>query len=412
MADFIEVNADLHMHGLYSGAVSKEMVPKKIAEQAPLKGLHLVGSADILHDKWCKLVREEFKVLDGDILEAANGTKFILQTEVEDSSRVHHIILFPDFSKVQEVREKLKHKCKNLDSDGRPKLWLNGEELAEICIDAGCLIGFSHAFTPYFGLFSKFNSYKQCYGSKWNKIYFLELGMSADTKMADRISELHNLTFTKNSDAHSPWPNRLGREFNTLRLKEITFDEVAKALKREDGRKCVLNVGFNPLEGRYHKTRCTGCLSFFEPKEAEKLRWKCFNCGKPIKKGVDYRIEELADLPLGKHPEHRSEYKYVVPLSEIIALALDIKNAWSVKVQDTWKGFINKFGNEINVLLNVDIKELASFNEAVAEYIKCFREEKIQYIPGGAGVYGKLVKPGTSLKISNQKDNQKSLSDF
>ena len=412
MKDFIECNVDFHMHGLYSGGVSNNMIPKTIAEQAPLKGLQVVGSSDILNNRWIKLVKEQLKIIDEDILEADNGTKFILQTEVEDKNRVHHIILFPSFSKVEEVREKLKDKCTNLDTDGRPKLWINGEELAEICVNADCLIGFSHAFTPYFGLFSKFDSYKKCYGSKWNKIHFLELGLSADTNMADRISELHNLTFTSNSDAHSPWPNKLGREFNTLKIKEISFDEIAKALKKENGRKCVLNVGFNPLEGKYHKTRCIGCLGFFDPKEAEKLNWRCINCGKPIKKGVDYRIEELSDLPLGKHPEHRPEYKHIIPLSEIIALALDINNAWSVKVQNIWKKFVDKFGNEINVLLNVDIDELSNVDEKIAEYVKFFREEKIKYIPGGAGIYGKLVKPGAEVKIDKIDIKQKSLDEF
>lgn len=412
MPDFIEVNADLHMHGLYSGAVSHDMVPSKIAEQAPLKGLQLVGSSDVLHDKWRALLKDQLKVVNDSILQSNNGTKFILQTEVEDNNRVHHIILFPSFSKVEEVKEKLKGKCKDLNSDGRPKLWVNSEELAEICIDAGCLLGFSHAFTPYFGIFSKFNSYKQCYGSKWNKIHFLELGLSADTDMADRISELHDLAFTSNSDAHSPWPNKLGREFNTLRLADISFDEVAKALKHESGRKCVLNVGFNPLEGKYHKTRCAGCLAFFEPKDAALLKWRCSSCGKPIKKGVDYRVEELADLPLGSHPDHRPPYKHIIPLSEIIALAFGISNAWSVKVQAIWKEFVDKFGNEIDVLLNVSVDDLSKVNPKVAEYVGFFRDGKIRYIPGGAGVYGKLIKPSEDVKINKIKTGQKSLQEF
>lgn len=412
MSDFIECNVDLHMHGLYSMAVSKNMVPQTIAEQAPLKGLNVVGSSDILNQRWINLIRGQLREVDEGILEADNGTKFVLQTEIEDSNRVHHLILFPSFSKVEEIREKVKNKCKDLDTDGRPKIWMSGEELTEICDDAGCLVGFAHAFTPYFGLFGKFNSYKDCYGDKWNKIHFLELGLSADTNMADRISELHNLTFTSNSDAHSPWPNKLGREFNTFRIKEINFDEIVKALKRENGRKCVLNVGFNPLEGKYHKTRCTGCFTFFEPKEAEKLRWKCYKCGKSIKKGVDYRIEELSDLPLGECPEHRPNYKHIIPLSEIIALAFDIKNTWSIKVQGMWKQFVDKFENEINVLLNVDIDELGKINQKVAQYVDFFRNEKIDYIPGGAGVYGKLVKPGEEIKLDKAKIEQKSLGDF
>jgi len=412
MADFIKVNSDLHVHGLYSMAVSKQMIPKVIGEQAPLKGLGLVGTGDILNGKWIKLVKEQLKEIDDGILEHENGTKFILQTEIEDANRVHHVILFPSFSKVEEVREKFKGKCTNLDSDGRPKIWLRGEEIAEACLDSGCLLGPAHAFTPYFGMYSKFDSYKECYGDKWRKIHFLELGLSADTGMADMISELHDLSFLSNSDAHSPWPNKMGREFNSFLVKEVSFEELGKALKRESGRRCVLNVGFNPLEGKYHKTRCMGCLTFFEPKEAVGFNWRCPNCGKAIKKGVDYRISELAGVGLGVHPDHRPEYKYVIPLSEIIGLAMGIKNAWSMKVQSEWKRFVQRFGNEIRVLLSASYEKLEEVNREVAEYVQFFREGKIKYVPGGGGVYGKLVPPGEAVVVKEFKEKQMSLGEF
>ncbi|MDP7141651.1 MAG: TIGR00375 family protein [Candidatus Woesearchaeota archaeon] len=413
MADYIRCNADLHLHGLYSGAVSSSMIPKTIAEQAPLKGINLLGTADILNARWVKLVKKQLKDIGNGILEHENKTKFILQTEVEDNNRVHHIILFPEFSKVEEVKEKLKNKCKDFDTDGRPKIWLNGEELAEVCLESGCMLGFAHAFTPYFGLYSKFDSYKDCYGKYWKDIHFMELGLSADTNMADRISELHNLTFLSNSDAHSPWSNKMGREFNTFKIKEVTFNEIAKALKREDGRGSILNVGFNPLEGKYHKTRCTGCLTFFEPKEAVKLNWKCPQCRKSIKKGVDFRIEELANLNKDAHPNHRPPYKHTIPLSEIIALALNTKNAMSNKVQNIWKQFITKFNSETRILLNAKYEELETINPTIAEYIQYFREDKINYIPGGAGIYGQLVPPNKPMQeLKTYNTSQKSLADF
>ncbi len=413
MSDFIKVNTDLHVHGLYSMAVSKQMLPKTIGEQAPLKGLHLVGTGDILNSKWIQLVKEQLKPVEGKgIWEHENGTKFILQTEIECANRVHHIILFPNLSSVEEVREKFKSKCKNLDSDGRPKIWLKGEEIAEICLNAGCLVGPAHAFTPYFGMYAKFDSYKDCYGKRWKDIHFLELGLSADTNMADRISELHNLTFLSNSDAHSPWPNKMGREFTTFLMKEISFEELSMALKREKGRKAVLNVGFNPLEGKYHKTRCVGCLTFFEPKEAAGFNWKCPNCKKSIKKGADSRISELAGVGLNIHPDHRPEYKYVVPLSEITGLAMGIKNTWSQRVQQEWKKFIDKFGNEIRVLLRANYEKMEEINPKIAEYVQYFREGKINYVPGGGGVYGKLVRPGEAVEIKEFNEKQMSLGEF
>lgn len=412
--NFLRVNADLHLHGLYSMAVSKQMTPDVIAQQAPLKGLHLVGTADILHHKWIKIVKTQLNKVEGQegILEHQNKTKFVLQTEIEDNNRVHHIIFFPSFSKVEEVREKFKSKCKNLESDGRPKIWLNGEEIAEICSEAGCLIGPAHGFTPHFGIYSKFNSYKECYGDQWRKIPFIELGLSADTFMADQISELHNLTFLSNSDAHSPWPNKMGREFNTFLMKEISFKELELALKREQGRKAVLNVGFNPLEGKYIKTRCGHCLTFFKPKEAANFKWKCPSCKKAIRKGVDFRISELAGVGPNIHPDYRPEYKHIVPLSEIIGLALGIKNTWSKKVQQEWLKFVKRFSNEISILLRTDYEKLEEINPKITEYIQYFREGKIRYIPGGGGVYGQLVPPGTAIEIKEFKEKQMNLREF
>ncbi|MCK4634498.1 MAG: TIGR00375 family protein [Candidatus Aenigmarchaeota archaeon] len=410
--DYVEVNADLHLHGLYSGGVSKNMIPRVIGEQAPLKGLGLVGTGDILNGRWLELVKRDLKSGTEGILEHPNGTKFILQTEVEDNKRVHHIILVPSFSKVEELIEKFKRHVLNLDTDGRPRVHLNGEEIAEICIESGCLIGPAHAFTPWTALFKEYNSLKECYGKYDKRIYFLELGLSADTDMADRIKDLHRLTFLSNSDAHSPWPNKMGREFNRLRVKEISFKEIEKSLKRENGRKVILNTGLNPKEGKYHKTRCISCLLFFEPEDAGRYNWKCPNCGKPIKKGVDNRINELADLEEGKHPEHRPSYVHTIPLSEIISLSLGVKNVYSIKVQAKWEEFVKEFGNEIKILLETDFKELQKADAKVAEMIKAFRENRIQYIPGGGGVYGKILPPGKKPKIEYYKFRQKCLSDY
>lgn len=409
--DFIEINADLHIHGLYAGGTSEKMIPELIAQNAPLKGLHLLGTGDVLNGRWLKLLKEQLKYNNG-MFEHENGTKFILQTEVEDANRVHHIILFPELSKVEEFKERIKSKSSDLDTDARPKLHMNGEEIAEICCDVGALIGFAHAFTPYFGLYSKYDSYRACYGSKWNKIFFMELGLSADTDMADRIAELAQLTFTSNSDCHSPWPNKLGREMTRFKVKEVSFEEIRAALARDGGRGPTLNIKFDPKEGKYHKTRCTGCLLFFEPKVAQKFNWKCPNCGRSIKKGVDFRIEELSAWQEPHHPKGRPKCIHIIPLSEIIALAHKIKNPWSERVQDMWKNFVTRFSNEFNVLINVDISELESIDRETAALIKIFREGKFQYIPGGAGVYGIPVPPGQPFEIKYYKGAQRTLESF
>ena len=52
------INADLHIHGRYSMATSKNMTPEVIAPQAKLKGLDLVGTGDVLNSKWLQILDE------------------------------------------------------------------------------------------------------------------------------------------------------------------------------------------------------------------------------------------------------------------------------------------------------------------------------------------------------------------
>ncbi|VVB73587.1 Uncharacterised protein [uncultured archaeon] len=397
----IEVNSDLHLHGQFSGAVSADMVPSRIGEQAILKGLHLVGTADILNDRWLRMVKDQLSQEAGNegVFIHKNGTRFILQTEIEDAMRVHHILLFPSLSKVQEVRERFSSKCKDLDTEGRPKIHLNSAEIADIALAADCLVGPSHAFTPWTAMYKEYNSLEKCYGSNASRIAFIELGLSADTDMADRVSELGRVTFLSNSDAHSPWPNKMGREFTTLSMEGISFSEMSKAIKREGGRRPILNVKLSPKEGKYHRTRCMGCLTFFTHGDAMRLRWRCPACGKPIKKGVLERIDELASSKEPVHPDHRPPCVHIIPLSEIIGLSLGVKNVYSAKVQEMWRLFINKFRNEISVLTTAPISELESVDKRTAEMIRLFREDKFSYIPGGAGEYGVPVPPGKDAKM-------------
>lgn len=395
------VNSDLHIHGQFSGAVSADMVPSRIGEQAAFKGLRLVGTADILNNRWLQLIKTQL-IADGSdegIFSHRNGTRFVLQTEIEDAMRVHHILLFPSLSKVQEVREGFSRNCKDLDTEGRPKIHLSSAEVADIALRAECLVGPSHAFTPWTAMYKEYNSLKECYGSNSDRITFIELGLSADTDMADRVSELHRVTFLSNSDAHSPWPNKMGREFTALLMADPSFDELSKAIKREGGRKPILNVKLNPKEGKYHRTRCMNCLTFFTLGDAIRLRWRCPACGKPIKKGVMERIDELADNNGSLHPDHRPPCIHIIPLSEIIGLSLNVKNVYSARVQEIWRLFINKFGNEIEVLTSIPISQLEEIDKKTAEMILLFREDKFSYVPGGAGEYGIPVPPGKEAKI-------------
>ena len=53
-----EYNADLQMHGIYAGGVSKSMLIPVMAGQARLKGLDILVTADVLHAKWMEHLKE------------------------------------------------------------------------------------------------------------------------------------------------------------------------------------------------------------------------------------------------------------------------------------------------------------------------------------------------------------------
>jgi uncharacterized protein (TIGR00375 family) len=297
-----------------------------------------------------------------------------------------------------------------MDKDGRPHVRLNGEQIVDFVSEVSGLIGPSHAFTPWTAIYKEYNSLKECYGRHASKVKFLELGLSADTNMADRISELSDVVFLSNSDCHSPLPHRLGREFNRLLLKELSFNEIKKAIERKDGRKFTLNVGLNPNEGKYHLSACTRCFTRFKIDDALKLRWRCPECKGLIKKGVSDRINELASFREPKHPEHRPKYIHSLPLAEVISLSIGIKTLTSSRIQDLWKKFVNVFGTEINVLIDAPVSELKKVDSGVGSIIEKFRSGKLGYVAGGGGQYGRPT-------LSGEKDvfyglGQKTLGDF
>ena len=314
----MKANADLHLHSKYSMACSSKMELPTIASEAARKGMELIGTGDCTHPKWLEDIKkaaisdEEIRI--GDIF-------FIPTTEIEDIDRVHHLLILPSISKAEELAERISS-FGNLEADGRPTVKLDGCEIAEIAKDIGALIGPCHAFTPWTALYGYHDSLESCYGSMTGYISFVELGLSADSDYADRIEELHRLTFLTNSDAHSPSTNKLAREFTQFNLPDMTFDGIKKAILREQGYGATLNVGFFPEEGKYNRSACIKCFTQYTLTEAEAIKWRCSVCGGIIKKGVEDRINELADFEVPRHPAYRPPYLHLMPLAEIIQMAL------------------------------------------------------------------------------------------
>jgi uncharacterized protein (TIGR00375 family) len=400
-------NSDLHIHGPFAGGTSKNLSVEKIAEMGYYKGLHINPIGDLTHKPWFDDVfsklqcEDECFFYDVKTNQGDKRVNFILSTEVQAKDRTHHLILFPDKNSVLTFREKIKPNCKHMDGsrDGRPWLSLSAEEIAKVCVELDLVFGPAHAYTPYFGVYAHYDSLKQAYGKYFDDLDFLELGLSADSYIANNIEELKPITFLSNSDAHSFWPHRLGREFNTFNLNNPNYYEIEKALHKKDGRDLVMNFGLDPKEGMYHKTRCKMCLAFYDLKNAIQRKWRC-SCGGQIKKGVCERIDEITNFKTQTYV--RPEYKHILPLAEIIAFAIKSKNVLSPKVQKIWHDFILVSETEINALITTPEKDLIEINEDLAKHILAFRKGYVSYFPGGGGQYG---YPIIGFSESEKKDN-------
>lgn len=378
------INADLHVHSKYSMATSKNMNPETMAIESVKKGLNLVATGDAFHSKWLKELEDSLIEIDDTGIYktndniAPNNTKFITTTELEDNHRIHHLLIIPSIEVAWQMRDEFT--VKNMDSDGRPKIRMNGAEIMDIAREYDCIIGPAHIFTPWTGLYKEYDSIMECYDDKPD---FVELGLSSDSDLADTIEELWDYTFLTNSDSHSPWPHRIGREFNKIELDELSYNGLRKSIKDNN---IIENYGFDPRMGKYHETGCIQCHKIYNIHDAMARNMKC-TCGGRIKKGVKGRIQELASYDTPQHPSNRPPYQYLLPLSELLSTVHD-KGVTTKYVQTRYDNLLKQFGNEIEVLLNTPIESIEKVDPLLSKVINSYRNNGLNVNPGRGGQYG------------------------
>ena len=212
---------------------------REIARYAKIKGLQLVGTGDFTHPQWLKEIQENLTPeADTGLYKVTSAPesqiRFMLTTEVctifnykNDSKKIHHVILAPSLDHVVQINEKL---CKygSLSADGRPILNMTAPQLVEEVMQVSTenVIFPAHAWTPWFsvfGAFSGFDSIEDCYQDTIKHIHALETGLSSDPPMNWRLSKLDRFTLLSNSDSHSFWPWRMGREANVFEFEQPTY---------------------------------------------------------------------------------------------------------------------------------------------------------------------------------------------
>jgi len=120
----------------------------------------------------------------------------------------------------------------------------------------------------FLGLFSGFDSIEDCYQDTTKHIHALETGLSMDPPMNWRLSNLDKFTLVSNSDSHSFWPWRMGREANVFELERPTYRKITKAIQTKDTKRFKFTIETDPAYGKYHWTghrNCNVSLSAAEP---------------------------------------------------------------------------------------------------------------------------------------------------
>lgn len=393
-----EVFADLHVHigRSENGKPIKITAARSLnfaniaKECAERKGINIVGIIDcaspyVIEDieKFLQ-TGEAYELKDGGII-YKDKVCILLGSEVETSEKgrngkkgaAHNICFFPHLNDIKAFSQEMSHHIKNITLSTQ-RSDLSGYDLIDIVEKYNGILIPAHIFTPFKSYYGNCTDrIENIFKEKYNKIFAVELGLSSDTYLADMISELEGKTFVTNSDAHSL--PKIAREYNKMLVNDISFKEVVKALKGEDGRKVLCNYGLDPKLGKYHRTFCDSCNQVIETKEPVAV---CPFCGSDkVTFGVFDRIELIKDKEKSKSPANRPPYVYQVPLTFIPGVG-----------NKTIDRLLDSFGTEMTILHKLSKDDIeAVVGEKVANEIIASREGKMKIHAGGGGVYGKVT---------------------
>lgn len=387
---------DLHIHvGMsHSGKWVKIPTSRRLtvhgilAEAAERKGMNIIGIIDALSPLVLAdlkaLIAEEIlvPVSSGGYL-YQNNTLLILGAEIEtrevNGGLAHTLIFVPDIKTMTTFSTYMSQFIRNINLSSQ-NAHMPLTQLIQIASSFDSLIIPAHVFTPHKSLYGVCCQRLSHILSDQDmvKLAAIELGLSADSNLADRISELAGYTFITNSDAHSL--DKIAREYNVFSMETLSFLELSKALSRTDGRQVIANYGLDPRLGKYHRTFCRQC-GFTA---AEGLTDKyCPQCSSStLTAGVFERINQIADYAEPHHPAFRPQYCYQIPLEFIPGLG-----------KKCMAKLLTAFETEMNILHFATYEALSNIvGNKIAHFIMTARNGTAAISAGGGGIYGRMLQ--------------------
>ncbi len=416
--------ADLHVHSRYSIATGKNATLEWYYYWARVKGISIIATGDFTHPQWFGEINEKLKedgrgflvfkeepAFEGEAETWLQGTReigvrFCLSSEISSiyseggkTYRIHSLIYAPTIEVAERIRRKLED-VGNLSSDGRPILKLSPVEILRIVRETSedAYLIPAHVWTPWFSLFgarSGYDSFEVAFRGYEDEIFALETGLSSDPAMNRLLSSLDRFTLVSNSDAHSP--SKIGREANIFD-SDVSYYEMFDAMKKHNNSSkmkgsagtFIGTIEIFPEMGKYHFDGHRSCNVSLSPEEAERAGGRCPVCGRSLTMGVLHRVKELADRDTPLSREGTAGFVRRLPLVTLISLVEGRgENTKGVRIK--YESFISFFGNEFDILNEVDLRDIErNFGEVYAKLIGKMRKEELKVVPGYDGIYGKI----------------------
>ncbi|WP_416149634.1 endonuclease Q family protein [Salipaludibacillus sp. HK11] len=395
---FMNYYMDLHVHlgRTTNNAPVKITASKNMTLEAVLleasnnKGMDIIGIIDCLSPSVLSEI-EQF-IHEGRATELSEGgvlfdgkITVILGAEIElydenCKGPIHVLCYFPTIADMKSFSTWCSHYIKNIHLSTQ-RIYISAKELQTKVKKMGGWFIPAHVFTPFKSVYGKGVDTFMEEVFNLEHIDAIELGLSSDTSMGSKLSELVPFPFLTNSDAHSV--KMIAREHQVIQTEAPTFQEINKALQSSKGRSITKNVGLSPKLGKYFQTVCKYCHKTMNEASS------CNHDERSTVKGVSERINELtlqqqiiSTASKAKSKFYRPPYLHQAPLEMIPGIG-----------PKTIQSLIYKFGSEMVILHEVPSRAL---NEVLSpkfvKIVDLMRSGKLAIIPGGGGTKGRIIE--------------------
>ncbi|MDD2279247.1 MAG: PHP domain-containing protein [Bacteroidales bacterium] len=239
--------ADLHIHTVLSPCGDLDMSPRNIVEMAKARNIDIIAITDHNSTLHGPVIRKLAKPL---------GISVIYGAEVTTREEAHCLCLFDTDAQREKFQEYIDLNLPNIPNDPQrfgyqvvvnendeilyeiEPLLINGlnvgiNDIERTVHALGGLFIPAHIDRPRYSIISQL-------GFVPPDLKFDALEIFWKTNSSDLLSQhsyLSNPVLIKNSDAH--FLDQIGQTFTSYQMAEPTFNELAKALKGEEGRQVL-----------------------------------------------------------------------------------------------------------------------------------------------------------------------------